>query len=326
MEKTSYISYYLDWHHLAVKTLEADIINAKKLIPAKGIAIAGMGGSGIAADVIYELLKHDSNIPITIVKDFDLPAWIDNEWVVLAISYSGNTLETLSVVNESLNKGAKVVSVTSGGKLAEISIEKKLPLLLIEAGRAPRASFPALLLGSLKVLATAGFGVDLDRVTGELDKLRRVNKAQEIAEKLATFLHDKIPVFVTDQHHYPLALRAKDEFNENAKMLALTHVYPESAHNDIVAWEKWIGPIATVVLRESGNEILKYVSEYMREVGVPVYEIVIDDVSEYVSRILWWSLVIGLASVKLAEIRNVDPEETESIRRYKQFVRNIVMK
>ncbi len=318
--RSSYINYYLDWHDLAVKTLKTDITNAKKLTPVKGLAIAGMGGSGIAGDVIYELLKHESSIPVTVVKDFKLPSWIDNEWAVLAISYSGNTLETLSVVKQSLSKGAKVISVTSGGKLAEISIEKKLPIIQIESGRAPRASFPALLLGSLKALAAVGFNMNINRVMEGLGRLKRTDEARKLASKLALFLRDKIPVFVTDQHHYPLALRAKDEFNENAKMLALIHIYPESAHNDIVAWEKWIGPVASVVFRESGNEILKYVSEYMREAGVPVLELVIDDVDEYVSRVLWWSLVIGLASVELAEMRGVDPEKTESIRRYKQFV------
>jgi len=318
---------YMDWYDLSKQTLESKILYPKEVREIKGIALAGMGGSGIVSDVVYSVLRSRIDKPLTIVKDFGLPSWVKRDWLVLTVSYSGNTLETLAVAKEAIERGAYLASVTSGGKLGELSKNNGFPHILIEKGRPPRASFPALLLGAFKLLVSFGaLGTDFLRsISDSLEVLKNLSKAEKESIELSDFIEGRIPVFITDSDHYPLALRGKDELNENSKYLAMTQVFPESAHNDIVGWEGWFGPLVAVFIGPR-NEILNYVSSYLSMKGVPIRWFDLSWTKSYLERVLWWSLVIGLASLRLAWRRGLDPEKTESIRMYKQFLKTIKMR
>ena len=317
----SFRSFYLDWYELSVKTLNSGIANPQDLHDIEGLALAGMGGSGIVCDVIYSMISSSFRKPITIVKGFKLPAWVGRRWLLLAISYSGNTLETLSLAEEALRRGAYLASVTSGGKLLELSRRGGHPHIMVEGGRAPRASFPSLLIGGVKMLDGLGLlrdGVNL--VRNSIGVLRDVERAEELGAELSDFIEGKIPVFITDVAHYPLAMRGRTELSENSKYLAMTHIFPESAHNDIVGWEGWFGPLAAIFVGVKEG-VLEYVSNYLRMRDVPVKWFDLRGLEPYLKRVLWWSLVIGLASLRLAWRRGVDPSRTESIRMYKEFLR-----
>ncbi len=314
--------FYLDWRSLAEKTLATEVENPEGREEYDGIALTGMGGSGIIGDVIHILAFEFSDVPTVVIKDFSLPKYVKDGWLVLAISYSGNTKETLSTVYEALSRGCDVAGVSSGGKLAEIAREKGLTYLQVEEGRAPRASMPALLVGALKVLKAKGMNFPLPSPEG-LAKLGNVGEAEALAENLVEGLTGRIPVFLSDVRHYPLAVRAKNEFNENAKVPAKVEVLPEWGHNDIVGWEKWLGPFTAIVLKlGEEDKLMKFAADYLRDVGVPVKELVMLESMPYLDRVLWYSLVLGLASLRLAEIRGVDPGITESISRYKSFLKS----
>ncbi len=314
--------FYLDWRSLAEKTLDTEVENPEGREEYNGIALTGMGGSGIIGDVIHMLAFEFSDVPTVVIKDFSLPKYVKDGWLVLAISYSGNTKETLSTVYEALSRGCDVAGVSSGGKLAEIAREKGLTYLQVEEGRAPRASMPALLVGALKVLKAKGMNFPLPSPEG-LAKLGNVGEAEALAENLVEGLTGRIPVFLSDVRHYPLAVRAKNEFNENAKVPAKVEVLPEWGHNDIVGWEKWLGPFTAIVLKlGEEDKLMKFAADYLRDVGVPVKELVMLESMPYLDRVLWYSLVLGLASLRLAEIRGVDPGITESISRYKSFLKS----
>ena len=318
---SSFKDLYLSWYELSRKTLGSEVLNQKELKEVEGLALAGMGGSGIVNDVIFSMLSSTLDKPVTIIKGIELPKWVRRNWLVLAISYSGNTLETLSIAKEAVKRGAYLASVTSGGKLSELSRENGLPYILVESGRPPRTSFPALLLGALKILHSVGILTNrLEYIEESIKVLKNINDAVEESIELSDFIEGKIPVFVTDTLHYPLALRGKDELNENSKYLAMTQIFPESAHNDIVGWEKWFGPLAAAFVG-ARNKILDYVSSYLTMKGVLVKWVDLSEMKPYLKRILWWSLVIGLASLRLAWRRGVDPEKTESISLYKEFLK-----
>ena len=322
MSTESFKGFYLDWRSLTERTLDTEVENPGGGGSYDGIALTGMGGSGIIGDVIHVLASEFSDVPTVVVKDFSLPKYVRGGWLVLAISYSGNTKETLSTVHEALSRGCDVAGVSSGGKLAEIAREKGLTYLQVEGGRVPRASMPALLVGALKVLRAKGVNFPLPSPEG-IAKLGNVGEAEALAEDIVEGLAGRIPVFLSDTRHYPLAVRAKNEFNENAKIPAKVEVLPEWGHNDIVGWEKWLGPFTAVVLElGEGDKLMKFAADYLREVNVPVKELVMSDSMPYVDRVLWYSLVLGLASLKLAEVRGVDPGVTASISKYKTFLKS----
>ncbi len=327
MQAVDFMGQYLDWKRLISSTLSKEIMNEAVPEGTEGIVLAGMGGSGIVSDIVYEMLKQAVNVPLTIVKDFELPRWARKGWVVIGISYSGNTMETIEVIRKALNRGCFVSAVTSGGKLAELMIREGYPLIKIPGGRAPRSSLPALLTGVLRLLEMLSVERRLSEYVEKAMYILDDEKFIEMwSEKLVKHLSSKIPVWVVNQKYYPLALRAKDEFNENSKTLSLINVYPESAHNDIVGWERWFGPVASVVFREEKDEILAYIAKYMQEQGVIAEEILLEKATSpdaYLKNVLLWSQIVGVASVKTAINRGINPAETRSILDYKEFIKKL---
>ncbi|MEM2021021.1 MAG: bifunctional phosphoglucose/phosphomannose isomerase [Zestosphaera sp.] len=319
-----YLREYLDWCDLMNHTLATEPLNTEplKVIP-EGIAVLGMGGSGIVGDVLHSLSTERLEIPLIVVKDFRLPRWVDAKWLTLAVSYSGDTVETLTCVNEALKRGAQVAVVASGGKLTELSKLKRLPYFRIPSGRTPRSSFPALLFGAIKLLLSLGINLGYPSRLN-VTELFKPEEALRLGVELAGKLINRIPVFISATKYYPLALRAKDEFNENAKTIAKAEVYPEGFHNDVVGWEGWRDPISAVIFKEREDRMLEFLKELLTEVGVNTHTYELDE--EYLQNVVRWSQVVGIASINLALQRGVDPKETRFIARYKEFLRRIKRK
>jgi len=321
MRDSNFLKEYLDWAQLIEEVEEVEPVNVGPLREEiKGLLIAGMGGSGIVGDVIYSLSSEMLDVPVVLAKDFRVPKWVGRGWLTVAVSYSGDTVETLSCLNEVIQRGAQVAVVASGGKMLRIAEEKKLPYVKIPSNRTPRSSFPALLLGTLKILES--MGVDLGRPRGkQIVEFVKSEDALRLGRELAEKLLGKIPVFASSTKYYPLALRAKDEFNENAKMPAKVEVYPEGFHNDIVGWEAWFGFFSVVVFKEDGNVILEFLKETLLNAGLEVVSYELSNA--YVEEIIKWSQVVGVASVIIAAKRGLDPRETKHIAKYKEFIRNL---
>lgn len=322
MRANDFLKEYTDWIQLIEEVEKIKPMNAEPLrVEVDGLLIMGMGGSGIVGDVIYSLSSEVLKIPVVLTKDFRIPKWVGRDWLAVAVSYSGDTIETLSCLNEAIQRGAQVAVVASGGEMIRLAEERKIPYVKIPPNRTPRSSFPALLLGTLKLLKN--IGIDLStphekRIVEFLKKEDVSRLSQELAEKLL----NKIPVFVSSTKYYPLALRAKDEFNENAKVPAKVEVYPEGFHNDIVGWEAWFGPFSVIIFKERGNTILEFLKETLLDAGLETitYELS----NAYVEEIIKWSQVIGIASVITALKRGVDPRETKHIVKYKKFIKELV--
>lgn len=235
---------YVAWPECALKALEMEVY-PPKADEVDEVVIGGMGGSGIVGDIIHDYLQPKLHTPIHVVKDYHIPKFIDERSLVLAISCSGNTEETISLLHEALKVNAKVAAVSSGGMLEEVCRRKNIPYTKVERLLTPRSSLPCMLYPSIKIVATA---LKLySSLEGELEaSIRLMREVREVispntpidrnpAKQLAAWLHHHIPVVYASTYHRSAALRFKGSLNENAKVHALIEILPELCHNDIVA-------------------------------------------------------------------------------------------
>lgn len=205
----------------------------KEISKPAAIFIAGMGGSGISGDIAQGYL---SSIPISVIKNYDLPNNIQKSDLLICISYSGNTEETLSVFNSALNKGLNIACITSGGKLKELAEKHKLPLVLVPRGVQPRSALPYILVSLLKILEKAELTPSFDGELIETIEYLRKNeeKLDKQAQILAEKFKNKIPIIFVTPKTQAIGYRYKTQFNENSKVTAHLSLFPELNHNEIV--------------------------------------------------------------------------------------------
>lgn len=211
-----------------------------------GVVVAGMGGSAIGADLVRNVYDSSLYCNMETVRNYSLPGWVDSRTVVFAISYSGNTEETLSCLEQALERGSRVICVASGGKVAAIAAEKELALINIPAGLQPRAAIGYLsvpVAGCLEAMGLVGeLEEDVSETAAALEDLADaygIGRPFEInqAKQLALALHENVPVIYGAELTAVAARRWKGQINENAKTLAFSNEFPELNHNEIVGWE-----------------------------------------------------------------------------------------
>lgn len=325
-------NYYLAWHKMIEKAVESWGKVSVSFKP-RAIAITGMGGSGCVGDYIEALASNREGFssPIIVVKNSSLPKYITSSDLVFAVSYSGDTIETITAFTEALRRGVKVVAVTSGGLLEKYSKTIGVPVVKVSEGLVPRAALPEMLIGILGVLDS------MDLTLASRDEV--VKLAQFISEKsldavneakaLANFIYEN-SCNLAIATHTPLeviAVRGKNELNENAKIPVKVEVAPEWAHNDIVGWENpFTKNWAAITIVDSGNVFGARLIEFMESIyvksGVKVQRLLLKG-SSLLEKLIYGSLVLGLTSVELAELRGLNPLETKSIALYKKFLREI---
>lgn len=206
------------------------------------VLIGGMGGSAISGDLARNLLFASSQVPITVSRHSTLPAYLGSEDLVILLSYSGQTAETLGCLEAAIARQIPVVLVTSGGRFGELAAQHGLPVVSVEPGWQPRAALGELyfsLLGLLSQLPGVE-PIDPATVVAQLRAEREtylpeVPTEKNPAKQLAQALSGKTPViFGVHPSTEAVATRWKCQINENAKMTALLNVFPELTHNEIV--------------------------------------------------------------------------------------------
>ncbi|MGB9857650.1 MAG: bifunctional phosphoglucose/phosphomannose isomerase [Dictyoglomaceae bacterium] len=254
----------------------------------KKVLVLGMGGSAIGGDILRAIAFDAGRIPIVVNRDYSLPSWVDKNTLVFAVSYSGNTVETLESAKSSYEKEAEVVAITSGGKLAEFAKEKKLTLIQIPKGLAPRAAIGYVTIPSLVVLDRLDLippqKEAIEETINYLKKAREDFKVENpaeknLAKKLAHMVFERIPIIYAVEERWAVAgYRWKCQFNENSKYPAFTHFFPELNHNEIMSWEadlKVISPFSLIFLYTSLGGEMKIRVEFMKEKiekrGIPVF-------------------------------------------------------
>lgn len=206
----------------------------------RNVVVSGLGGSGIGGTIVQNYVTSTLTVPFTVNKTYDLPAFAGEHSLVIICSYSGNTEETISAFQQALERQAFVVCITSGGKIAEMAREHHIPCFKIPGGMPPRACLGYSLVQILFALHYAG--LTDDDFVGEINKaitLLQQNKAalKQTAAKLAQKAYGKLPVIYAGCQMEGVAIRWRQQINENSKLTAWENVVPEMNHNELVGWK-----------------------------------------------------------------------------------------
>ena len=207
------------------------------------VVVLGMGGSGIAGDVLAAVAGPFMPVPVVVSKNYVPPAFVGDGSLVFAISFSGNTEETIDAASEAALQGARIVAVTSGGELARLATSWGAPVIGLPTDIAmPRAAIGALSIPAMVALEEIGLFAGASQwISLAVDQLRR-RRDQLIAdgnpaEVLARQIDRTMPiVYGAEELGAVAALRWKAQLNENAKMPAFHNTVPELCHNEIAGW------------------------------------------------------------------------------------------
>lgn len=233
--------------------------NAKLSASSKkidNVLICGLGGSGIGGTVVAQVVAQDAKYPITINKDYKIPGFVNENTLVIACSYSGNTEESLEMLEQAQAKNAEIACITSGGKFQEIAIQNNYNHIIIPGGHPPRGAFglafPTLfnMLNHYGIVTkdfTSEFNAAISNINSEEDNI--ITEARNVTEKL----YGKIPVIYADANYEGVAVRFRQQINENSKMLCWHHVIPEMNHNELVGWRTKNEDLAVVIFRNDDD-------------------------------------------------------------------------
>lgn len=220
--------------------------------PIKNIVVCGLGGSGIGADLVAEILRDTLSVPLYVNKGYFLPGFVDEHTLLVLSSYSGNTEETISNATQAVDKKIKPIIIATGGRLEEIAIENNFHICKIPSGKPPRASLGYSTVMLFYVLHHAGLINDsfknaLARVANFLEEGQTA--IMRNTEFLAAKLLNKIVVVYAEDKYASTALRLKQQINENSKMYCWYNVVPEMNHNELVGWREPNENLSVVFLR-----------------------------------------------------------------------------
>ena len=210
------------------------------------VVVAGMGGSALAALLAKVLLQAEVSVPFEIIRGYDAPAYVSESTLVIASSYSGNTEETLTFLQQAQQKGSQIGIITSGGALLESAVSTGTSYVVVPTGMQPRMATISNLRALLALLNN--FGIVKNSWLDELAQLGvwlqaecanwlpGVPTEQNYAKQLAVQSVGKIPVFYGGATTAPLAYKFKISWNETAKNVAFWNEYPEFNHNEFMGW------------------------------------------------------------------------------------------
>ncbi len=291
----------------------------------KKVLFMGMGGSAIAAEIISSLSEYYGEVVMRTVKGYEIPRWVNGDTLAIAISYSGNTEETLTSFSKALKKTKKAIALSSGGKLEKLCKQEGIPHIKLEGGFAPRAAFPMTFFCLLRILREkVGVRVNLENVMSTIEKVNREN-----ARKIASEVYRTVPVIYANGPFVPVAKRWANQFNENAKMLAFFGEFPEMNHNEIVGWgEHEKAKEFSVFVLESGleNERVKIRYELTKDIALKnsrkLYHIKAEG-EDVVSKIAYLVNFNDWISYYTALNRGVDPVEIKTISELKKRMAEI---
>jgi len=221
------------------------------------IYVAGLGGSGIGADFVASFIQNECKVPFIVKKGYTVPAYVGKNSLAIANSYSGNTEETLISYDQMKKSGARIICVASGGKLIEKAKEDRFDFVQVPSDwPSPRACLGYSLTVQLWILQHLGFISDkyVKEIQSSIQLLRNESADIKIkAEEIANRLHQHIPVIYIEDRMEPVAVRLRQQINENSKALCWHHVVPEMNHNELVGWRERNENLAVLYLRNEDD-------------------------------------------------------------------------
>lgn len=285
------------------------------------IVFAGMGGSGSIGDIFVSILSK-SNIHINIVKGYLLPKTVNANTLVMIISVSGNTTETLAILQSAQKLNCKIIAFSSGGQMLEYCIKNKIQHRIITKHHSPRASFTNYLYTILKILHTS-LGIKQKDILESIVELEKINKQicslnltdTNPSLNLAKWITD-IPIIYYPSGLQSASIRFKNSLQENSKMHIFTEDIIEACHNNVVAWEK--KSVLKPILIEGQDDHIKtkerwiILKELFRQNNIEYREI-ISIKGNILSKIISLIYLLDYATIYKAILNKVDPSPVKSI-------------
>lgn len=208
------------------------------------VVLTGMGGSAAGGDYVKSMFDAFGTVPFFVNRDYTMPSWLNGNSLVFATSYSGNTEETIASYNAAKAVGARIIVVTSGGKLADMAKADGNVLITIPAGQPPRTALGFLLMPVLVASIKLGLlpAQDFKALSAALRACVELWKSEvefehNEAKQLAQGCFGRpIVLYGLGSWQGAVGYRWKGQLCENSKCLAFAHTYPELCHNEILGW------------------------------------------------------------------------------------------
>lgn len=299
------------------------------------VLCVGMGGSGIAGDYAAALVEP-LGTRLTVHKGYGpLPPWADRvRPLVIASSYSGNTEETLDFVRVAQEHGLPIATVTTGGKLGEMTARHRWPSIEVPAGMQPRAA-AGYMIGAVVRILEGAHAID-DQRLAFVETISQTRESStegsgrwDEASRIAEALRGRIPiVYGGGPVSVAVARRWKTQINENAKMPAWWSALPELDHNELAGWETLVDVtrehVGIVALsdRDDHDRVGARLAHTaaLTEDAVPWVATVRSGGTSVMARLLSLTVVGDLVSWMMAESAGVDPVPVTSIERLKKLL------
>jgi glucose/mannose-6-phosphate isomerase len=290
------------------------------------VLIGGLGGSGIGGRLVKNIFANDFPLPVEVVADYTLPAYVNEKTLVILGSYSGNTEETLAMFEVVKKRGSHMIILTSGGKLGELAKENNLKTYFIEPGFQPRMALGFSLTYLIQIfgdLMGSSKSEELKSVAALFEDCTPYHQdAEEVFNAIQSRAKAKF-VVLSDGPFEGVATRFAQQVQENAKHECFTHVLPEHNHNVI---ESYYGTLETVFFfLDSGSNgrvsarfdflvgLLEVENHKIVELGVEQFTLA--SVYQTIHRLDWISLLV-------ADARKVDSLNVPNIASLKQYLEN----
>jgi glucose/mannose-6-phosphate isomerase len=293
------------------------------------IIVLGMGGSAIGGELIrsYSLGKLD--VPMEVFRSYEIPAYVDDDTLCIASSYSGNTEETMSGYEECISRKATVVSISTNGALEHAARTRDGLYYRIPAGLQPRAALGYSLSSLFAILVKSKLlKADLDLLKKSAELLKRVSERwaswdtpdENPPLNLALKVQGRIPVIYSSSGFMEaMSYRWKCQFNENAKMLSYSTNFPELNHNEIVGWgddEELRKRMFVIFLRDENEHPrvearIDLTKKHLA--GKVFYDEVYPEGESEIEKLFYLALYGDLLTIYSAYLHGKDPSEIDSI-------------
>ena len=295
----------------------------------RNVFVSGLGGSGIGGTIMAQITDKQLQVPFIVNKDYFIPSFINENTLVIICSYSGNTEETVQAMQAALAKNAKITCITSGGKIAEMAKENNCDTITIPGGMPPRSCFGLSFIQLFYVLnahklINDDFRNDLkstiDLLVDNADAIKV--EAKEIAQQLI----GKLPIIYCETRYEGVAVRLRQQINENGKMLCWHNVLPEMNHNELVGWTE-PHPEAVVLMFRCEDDYIRTqkrmeISASITQKFAPGYIEMKAKGTTQLQRSIYLLHLGDWVSWYIAEIKNIDATEVNVI----DFLKNELSK
>lgn len=290
------------------------------------IIVTGLGGSAISGDLLKNFLKDEPTVPVQINRNYFLPSFSDEKTLLIASSYSGNTEETISSFNDGLKRKCKIICLSTGGKLEKLAADNSIPFIRLQKGFQPRYALGLSFFSLLKVFEKLQLIPSQEKIISKIislwkEKASAYSAEGNIALTTAQQLIGFVPIiYSASDYTNAVGYRFKSQLNENSKLHAFHHEFPEMNHNEIIGWEshqqKQLHTKVIYLLDETYHPQIKkrfqIVSEFIKKSDVEIISIESNE-NDFKVRIMDLIFLVDWISFYLGVIRGFDPSEIEYI-------------